>query len=68
MRSRHFWGVRVIAGTTVAVGMLAAWGPAAVADVQDDHFLVANNAAGQVHTLNVNGELDLDNPFKARQR
>jgi len=52
-----------IAGTTAALtGLLLAGRPAA-ADEQDRRLLVANNDSGQVRTFNVNGEIDLNNPF-----
>lgn len=53
-----------IAGCTwLAAGALAISGTTATADNADSDLLVFANAAGQLHTLDVNGPLDLDNPF-----
>jgi cytochrome c peroxidase len=47
----------------IVAGLLAVSGGSATAADADSGLLVFNDATGQLHTLDVNGALDLDNPF-----
>jgi hypothetical protein len=51
----------VCTGTMAAVPILC--GPSAIAGDVDPGLLVSSDPSGQLRTLNVNGELDLENPF-----
>ncbi len=53
-----------VAGSTwLAAAALTLSGAPAVAHDSDPGLIVFSNAAGQLHTLDINGPLDLDNPF-----
>jgi hypothetical protein len=60
---------RVFIGSTVAVcaaaltSLLTVTGRQASADDQEPNLFAFANPSGQVRTLNVNGAIDLDNPF-----
>jgi cytochrome c peroxidase len=58
----HLLGLTIIVSTGAVAGMLAASG-ISTADETDPHQLVSDDPTGQVRTFNVNGALDLDNPF-----
>ena len=55
------FAIVVCTGTMAAVLTLS--GPSAIARDVDPGLLVSSDPSGQLRTLNVNGELDLDNPF-----
>jgi cytochrome c peroxidase len=60
---------RVFIGSTVAVclaaltSLLTVTGRQAAADEHEPNLLAFDNPAGQMRTFNVNGAIDLDNPF-----
>ena len=62
MLKRHVLGLAVIISTGVVAGTLAASGISTAGET-DPHQLVSDDPTGQVRTFNVNGALDLDNPF-----
>jgi cytochrome c peroxidase len=62
MLNRRFVGLAVVLCPGVLAGMLSATGRPASAAV-DPGVLDAQDPSGQVRTLNLNGALDLDNPF-----
>jgi cytochrome c peroxidase len=59
---RHVLGLAFVVSIDAAAGMLAGSGLSR-ADESDTRQLVADDRTGQVRTFNVNGALDLDNPF-----
>jgi hypothetical protein len=63
MLNRRFVGLAVVLGPGVLAGMLLTAGRPAAAAATDPEMLDAQDQSGQVRTLNVNGALDLDNPF-----
>ena len=62
MLKRHLFGLAVVVSTGAGAGMLAASGVSTAGET-DPHQLVSDDPTGQVRTFNVNGALDLDNPF-----
>jgi cytochrome c peroxidase len=63
MLNRHFVGLALVLCTGVISGMLSAAGRPAAAAETDPGILDFQDPAGQERTLDVNGPLDLDNPF-----
>jgi len=63
MLKGRFVGLAVILCPGVLTGMLLTAGRPATAAATDPEMLDAQDQSGQVRTLNVNGALDLDNPF-----
>src|SRR6516164_2271605 len=63
MLNRRFVGLAVVLGPGVLAGMLLTAGRPAAAAAVAPEMLDAQDRSGQVRTLNVNGALDLDNPF-----
>ena len=62
-RQRCASGIAAVVGIGAVVGFVAARiGPAAAA-AADPSVMAFDDPTGQVHTLNVNGALDLQNPF-----
>src|SRR5581483_2567758 len=55
--------ITVAGSTWLAAAALTLSGAPAVAHDSDPGLIVFSNAAGQLHTLDINGPLDLDNPF-----
>ena len=62
MLKRHLLGLAVVVSTGAVAGMLAASGVSTAGET-DPHQLVSDDPTGQVRTFNVNGVLDVDNPF-----
>ena len=62
MLKRHVLALAVVVSTGAVAGMLAASGVSTAGET-DPHQLVSDDPTGQVRTFNVNGALDLDNPF-----
>jgi hypothetical protein len=62
MLKRHVLGLAVVVSIGAVAGMLAASG-ISTAGGSDSRQLVSDDRTGQVRTFNVNGALDLDNPF-----
>jgi hypothetical protein len=63
MFTRRFVGVACAASAGAIALVLAASGRPATAAPPDSTVLSFDDVTGQVRTLNVNGELDLNNPF-----
>jgi cytochrome c peroxidase len=63
MPNRLFVRVALVLCTGLISGMLSAAGRPAAAAETDSRILDFLDSAGQVRTLNINGPLDLDNPF-----
>jgi hypothetical protein len=63
MLNRRFVSLALILCPGVLAGLLSAAGRPAAAGAADLEMFDAQDRSGQVRTLNVNGALDLDNPF-----
>jgi cytochrome c peroxidase len=63
MSKRRFVGLALVLFTGAIAATLAGLGRPATADEIDRRALVFDDPTGQVRTLDVNGPLDLDNPF-----
>lgn len=63
MINRVFIGSTVAVCTAALTGLLTVTGRQAAADDQEPNLLAFDNPAGQARTFNVNGAIDLDNPF-----
>jgi cytochrome c peroxidase len=63
MLNRPFVGVALVLCTGAISGMAAGTARPATAEEADRRALVFEDPTGQVRTLDVNGPLDLDNPF-----
>jgi len=61
MLKRHLLGLPIVVSTGAVAGMLAA--SVSTSGETDPHQLASDDPTGQVRTFNVNGALDLDNPF-----
>ena len=62
MLKRHLLGLAVVVSTGAVAGMLAASGVSTAGET-DPHQLVSDDPTGQMRTFDVNGALDVDNPF-----
>jgi hypothetical protein len=63
MLNRRFVGVALLLGTSAITTGSAGSGRPATAEEIDRRALVFDDPTGQVRTVDVNGPLDLDNPF-----
>src|SRR5271163_3430251 len=63
MLNRRFGGLAFVLYVGGIAAMMAAPGRPATAGETDHRALVFDDPTGQVRTLDVNGPLDLDNPF-----
>ncbi|MGH9423223.1 MAG: hypothetical protein ACRD3J_24825, partial [Thermoanaerobaculia bacterium] len=63
MLNRRFVGLALVLCTGLISNMLSAAGRPVAAAQTDPGILDFYNSAGQVRTLDINGPLDLDNPF-----
>lgn len=56
-------GLALVVGTCAVAALTAAAGGAAASDEGNPGLLTFRNASGRVRTVNLNGSMDLDNPF-----
>jgi cytochrome c peroxidase len=63
MWKRAVLGLGVIVWSVATAGMLTVGGRTATAEENERNLLVSEDATGQVRTVDVNGPIDLDNPF-----
>jgi hypothetical protein len=63
MRRRTLLVLAACAASAAMPGILTSLDRPAAAERSDEQLLVSNDASGQLRTFDVNGRLDLDNPF-----